>query len=86
MSFIERSFTIHHWPALQEWDVTPHEFDAQGVCFAAAEPDAPGLLGAISHCFRLAEGRPAAIVIESHNERFELLLRGESAGAGELYV
>ncbi|MDB6073292.1 MAG: hypothetical protein JWO89_932 [Verrucomicrobiaceae bacterium] len=76
MNSTERHFTIHHWPALQEWDVTPQEFDNPSISFPDAESHAPGLIEAISHCFRLAAGLPASVVIESHNERFELLLRG----------
>jgi len=72
----ECSFTIHHWPALQEWDVTPHEVHGRSVTFPEEEPGAPTLLEAIGHCCRLAEGKPAAIIIESRSERYELHLQG----------
>ena len=83
MNSDECSFTIHHWPALQEWDVTPHEFNGHAECFTAVDPGAPGLLGAISYCFCLAAGRPAAIVIESQSERYELHLPACNYQAGK---
>ncbi len=81
MAILEHSFTIHHWPALQEWDVTPNEFDQPTTRFTAAgTDDSPGLLGALSHCLRLSRGSPAAIVIEAGDERYELHLVPPSAG------
>ena len=68
----EYCFTVRHWPALQEWTVTPHEFIGRADFFTAVEPGASGLLGAINHCLQIANGRPTAIVIEANHERYEL--------------
>lgn len=72
---MNQRFTIHHWPALREWRVVPDDFGDLGICFHDAESGTLGLLEALSHCVRLAEGKLAAVVIESRNERFEFILR-----------
>lgn len=73
MGVTEPSFTIHHWPALQEWDVTPNNF-AQPATRFAGEDGSGGLINALSYCSRLSHGGPAAIVIEAGGERYELRL------------
>ena len=75
MNSNECSFTIHHWPALQEWDVRPHEFAGRGMSFFRQESGAPTLLEAMDHCLQLAKGKPTAIIIESGSERYELRLQ-----------
>ena len=82
MSPDECSFTIHHWPALQEWDVIPDEVSQRSVSFASIESGAPGLLGAIGYCCKMAGGRPAAIIIESNTERYELHVPGRLVTEG----
>jgi hypothetical protein len=72
----EHCFTIHHWPALREWDVTPHEVNGYGACFADSDVTSLGLFGAINHCVREAAGHPAVIVIEAQNRRWELRVIG----------
>lgn len=80
MSLPAATFIICHLPERKEWVVVASETQPQTIRFCDESSErggAPGLAGAISHCFRMSGGRPSLLVIESKRQQFRLRFHSE---------
>ena len=88
------TFIVCHLPHLKEWVVVANEVQPHSIRFhdeCSQQGGAPGLVGAIGHCFQMSGGKPSLLVIESQRQQFRLRFHSEpecvarfgSSGSGQ---